>query len=186
MNKVIRDLLTTDAQLRLHQLLQSHSLQLNPNALLPNPERNIPPPTSVELLSDLEGRLRRFEAFDFKREQSLKIQEEHSGLYEYLEGVLLKGVGRPADAPFTESIATGLAVYDFRKLDDWEDLDDEGSGGEGDQMETVEEEEIMEETTESEVGRSIRTYKRFPFNISEFAVDPGQDLLVVVEACDVG
>ena len=77
-------------------------------------------------------------------------------------------------------VSKELAVYDLRKLAEWEDDPDAPVD------ENVEPEEDVEETTESEAGQDIRTAKRFNFEISEFAVDPGQDLLVIVEVWFVG
>jgi hypothetical protein len=45
------------------------------------------------------------------------------------------------------------------------DKDEEGSVVDGDTVD----------------GETVRTIKRFDFEVAEFAVDPGQDLLVVVE-----
>lgn len=79
------------------------------------------------------------------------------------------------------SVAQELAIYDLRQLSEWEDEDAATErAGSPDVVEDVLEEEI-EETTESEAGREIRRSKRFGFDICEFAVDPGQDLLVVTE-----
>ena len=64
-------------------------------------------------------------------------------------------------------------MYDLRKMGEWEDAPTEVS------VKGVE--EGVEETTESEAGKGIRTTRKFDFEISEFAVDPGLDLLVLVE-----
>lgn len=100
-------------------------------------------------------------------------------MYEYLEGVLLRGVGGRRVLGTPRVLPRELAVYDLRKLGEWEDAPvNEGDGvGVEDGMEEVEE----EETTESEAGKGIRSTKKLGFEISEFAVDPGADLLLVVE-----
>ena len=97
----------------------------------------------------------------------MKFQEPEGRLYEYLDGVLLRGVGRNQRSP------RELAVYDLRKLGQWEDA--LGSKHDSNNFENAEPED--EDTIDSEV----RTKKMFNFDISEFAVDPGLDLLVLVE-----
>ena len=177
------------------------------------------PPSTAQLLNTLRERLTRFRNIAPKSQHRVKFEEKEGNLYEYLEGVLLRGVSR--------GLTTGLssnqvAIYDLRQLNDWEDIepatgrmdpeatveeDDDSIGFDGgnavgdlparvrDSLETMRRKrrrseaalgpdgqpEEIEETTESEAAAEVRTLKSFPFTIREFAVDPGQDLLVLVE-----
>lgn len=103
-------------------------------------------------------------------------------MYEYLEGVLLRGIGGRREHP------RELAVYDLRKLEDWEEVGQEQSqdgvqrdGDVGDGGNEVEGGGSEEEVTEEEVGKGIREIKKFDFEMADFAVDPGQDLLIIAE-----
>jgi len=62
-----------------------------------------------------------------------------------------------------------IAVYDLRKLDDWEDTTVGDAESDDTEMETA--------TAELATRRS----HKFDFEIADFAVDPGLDLLVIVE-----
>lgn len=66
-------------------------------------------------------------------------------------------------------------MYDLRKLDDWEDTTLTADDAQVDDANEEEEEE------ETDVEKTLRTTKKFDFEIADFAVDPGMDLLVVVE-----
>lgn len=113
------------------------------------------------------------------------MKEPEGRLYEYLEGILLRGVDGSRGASIR--LPRELAVYDLRKLGEWEDEheeeDEEDMGVEGDasggaQAEDEEEHDVVDE---EDLASTLRTCKKFNFTISEFAVDPGQDLLVLVE-----
>lgn len=77
-----------------------------------------------------------------------------------------------------------MAVYDLRKLGDWEDEvveEDEQPGVQGNAIVVegqAEEEEVVDE---EDLADTLRVTKKFGFDIAEFAVDPGQDLLVIVQ-----
>ena len=152
------------------------------------------------MLSTLRERVTRFRNFNPRQTTPIEFAEPEANLYEYLEGVLLRGVTR-RNARLTRTLRpTEVAVYDIRKLSEWEDEPvDKGvnsRSGDGDENgarggivgnEDGEGEEIekVEETTESEAGEALRTSKKFDFEVAEFAVDPGMDLLVLVEVRQV-
>ena len=109
----------------------------------------------------------------------LEFSEPEGRLYEYLEGTLLRGVGGPRLLPHE------LAVYDLDKLGEWEDIPTPTAGTSAspvspsrDRMATEDPEEVDEG---NETQGEVRRVKRFNFEIAEFAVDPGSDLLVLVE-----
>lgn len=92
-------------------------------------------------------------------------------------------------------MAREVAVYDLRKLrgllqptsaqeqEAGQDAQSGGSeGGEALSGADHTSEGSWEEVDEAdELAYKIRRTKKFPFEVAEFAVDPGQDLLVVVE-----
>lgn len=101
--------------------------------------------------------------------------------------MLLRGITARGETS-RRSLPREIAVYDFRTLGDWEDLPGTSrraaiaGNSEGDQDEVVaglDGSPLAEEGGESET--QVRTVKKFDFRVAEFAVDPGQDLLIVVE-----
>lgn len=189
MCRPINDLLETNTELKLHYTLLCHSLTLNPNALVPSSNINIQPPKPGKLLDELRERVTRFTNFTPKAIHELQFQEPDGRLYEYLEGVLLRGV-TPRGENSRRSLPKEIAVYDFRRLGDWEDVpgttqevaggDIAGSSG---QLQAVTETTHSHEGEEEEEdeGEEVRTIRKLDFRITDFAVDPGQDLLVVIE-----
>ncbi|KAK4688537.1 DNA cross-link repair 1A protein, partial [Tremellales sp. Uapishka_1] len=154
----------------LHHLLMANSLLLNPLATKTTSNIRQVPPSSSKLLSTLQERLTRFRNFRPRQTNSFTFHEPSGRLYEYLEGILMRGVGDRLSLP------SEVAIYDLRKIDEWEDLEEkvEEAGGDGDEDED-------EEITESEAEKGLKTTKRFGFQIADFAVDPGMDLLILVE-----
>lgn len=174
----LNEFLTTNTAISLHHILLSNSLRINPHALSISDNTNVAPPSKAELLETLRKRLERFRHGRPRQVAHVDFKEVEGNLYEYLEGVLLRGIS-PVQVG-SRSVAQELAIYDLRQLSEWEDADVETvRPGSPDAVE--DDLEDVEETTESEAGREIRRSKRFGFDICEFAVDPGQDLLVVVE-----
>ena len=167
----------------LHHLLQCNSLRLNPSALKPSSDPNQIPTSTAELLATLRERLTRFRNFKPKQSFEVELEESDGRLYEFLEGVLLRGVGERRILP------RELAVYDLRRLGDWVDIATEADQGDNthEQMEGGMEDgagvhgEAEVEDTQSEAGKPVRITRKFGFEIAEFAVDPGADLLVLVE-----
>jgi hypothetical protein len=109
----------------------------------------------------------------------MRLQETEGSLYEYLEGILLKGVGRSG-------------IYDIREVETqvekpyeepqriYTEADIGGPHERGIESEPSEEDWVDVEDG-MEIIEEIRRTKKFAFNVSEFAVDPGQDLLILVE-----
>jgi len=100
------------------------------------------------------------------------FSEPEGRLYEYLEGTLMRGVGG------SRSLPREVAFYDLSKVGEWEDL------GEGSADMVVD--EVIDETDGQGINKDeekdgVRRTKRFGFEVAEFAVDPGMDLLVLVE-----
>ena len=126
------------------------------------------------MLTTLRERLSRFRNFRPRECSDVEFIEPNGRLYEFLEGVLLRAGGADLGRMSRE-----MTVYDFRKISDWEDESVEGRATLGDRE--ISEDEEPEETTESEAGKGICTIKRTEFEIAELAVDPGADLLVLVE-----
>jgi hypothetical protein len=182
--KDLNTFLTGSSPINLHLTLQQNSLLLNPAALLPPSNPDLKPPTSASLLSTLRERLTKFRNFMPKATNSVEFKEAEGNLYEYLEGVLVRGV-----EPWLRGgrmVNDKVAVYDLRKLSEWEDeeviVEDEDAGsGSGSGSTPTGDEDAAVETTESEVGDEIRTLHKFDFEIAEIAVDPGQDLLIIVQ-----
>ena len=181
--KDLNTFLIGSSPINLHLTLQQNSLLLNPAALLAPSNPDLKPPTSASLLSTLRERLTKFRNFTPKATNSVEFKEAEGNLYEYLEGVLVRGV-----EPWLRGgrmVNDKVAVYDLRKLSEWEDeevIDSDGGAGSvtGSGTPNADEEEVVD-TTESEVGEEMRTLHKFNFEIAEIAVDPGQDLLVIVE-----
>ena len=158
---------------------------------------NLLPPSPAQLLEMLQKRLDRMGRFEPRKSTIVRLKEDEGRLYEYIEGILLRGTG---GGNGNLSLPQEMAAYDLRKLGDWEDEVDgeEGKGGDlvdvgnasgtepdasagpGEIAEDAagEQEEIVDE---EDLAYTLRTTKKFGFEIAEFAVDPGQDLLVVVQ-----
>jgi hypothetical protein len=151
----------SNSEVSLRHLLLTNSLTFNPLIFRPNPSPDILPPTYSTLLSTLRERLTRFRNFTPKVSNTLEFEEPEGRLYEYLEGILMRGVGG-------RDLPREIAFYDLRKIGDWEDDVEVASG--------VEEEEADE----------VRKVHKFDFEVAEFAVDPGMDLLVIAEVRCVG
>jgi hypothetical protein len=177
----------SDAKLQLIYTLQCQSLTMNHHALVPSSNINLVPPTPARLLNDLRERITRFHNFTPKSRQTIPFGEPEGRLYEFLEGVLLRGVN-PRGVTGSRALPRDVAVYDLRRLGDWEDIPS-GEGSAGDSMDVEEvgggvgdkDEEGSVVDGDTVDGETVRTIKRFDFEVAEFAVDPGQDLLVVVE-----
>ena len=169
-----------------------NSLLVNPHALKASANLHHVPPSSAHLLSTLRERLTRFRNFTPRSEHYFDLTEAEGRLYEYLEGTLMRGLG-------AHHLSTEIAFYDLPKLGDWEDVED-AEDAEDDMIpwdveaeapssgrplsrltERMEVDSEPIEATEEDIGQAIRRTKRFDFVISEFAVDPGQDLVVLVE-----
>ena len=193
--------ITETPSIALKLLLEASHLRLNPNALLPVPNKPLLlPPSPAQLLETLRERLDRMSSFDPRKKTLIRLMEKDGRLYEYLEGILLRGASGPI-----HQLPMEMAVYDIRKLGDWEDeveednqrdaVDSEERTGESkpkydrqthDWTQSAEDgdatvTETVEVVEEKELAETLRATKRFGFEIAEFAVDPGQDLLVVVQ-----
>jgi hypothetical protein len=123
-----------------------------------------------------------FDRFQYRKKTSVHLKEAEGRLYEYLEGILLRGTAG------MRMLGGELAVYDLRKLGEWEDEDAEGEQadnglgsqgaiGNGEEQDA----EVAEVVDEEDLADTLRTTHKFGFDIAEFAVDPGQDLLVLVQ-----
>ncbi|WVO17172.1 hypothetical protein L204_104864 [Cryptococcus depauperatus] len=170
--KKINNFLSNNSSMKLHNLLQTSSLLLNPNILKPNPNHPlVNPPSKSRLLDTLRERLTRFRNCTPKVEGTVSFEEQEGRLYEYLEGVLVRSLSTPDRRTGRE-----VAVYDFRKFGEWEDV----ASGEDRQNDDCEEDEVMDVTGTDEFG-SIRRSHQFNFEMLDFAFDPGQDLFIVAE-----
>jgi hypothetical protein len=169
-------------------------LTINPNSLVPSSDIDIQPRAPGKLLDELRERVTRFLNFTPKAVHEMKFKEPDGRLYEYIEGVLLRGVTARGESS-RRNLPKDIAVYDLRKLGDWEDVpgsSKEVAGGDsavgssarmaGDRVEGEDEEEDEDEEGE---GADVRTIRTLDFRVTDFAVDPGQDLLVVVETRQV-
>ncbi|KAL7425252.1 hypothetical protein Q5752_000940 [Cryptotrichosporon argae] len=210
--RALHDLLASSSLLNLQQTLALNHLLLNPRALLPPADPALAPPSSAALLSALRERLTRARNLAPRAARVVRFSEPDGRLYEYLEGVLLRGVEEPSGAVHE------LAVYDLRQADEWEDVDDDdddeeqsrarttgtrveqpaagaapgagteragsdgraalnvGSSNEGPVVEQVDGTQLSVERE-----KAVKRTHRFDYAICEFAVDPGQDLLVLAE-----
>lgn len=116
--------------------------------------------------------MNRLDRFDPIRTTKVALQEREGTLYEYLEGVLMK----------SNSGSRDVGIYDLRLLGDLQPEAEEGVESSDMEEEGDEAEEDWEEVHDGdEVADKIRRTNKFGFEIAEFAVDPGQDLLVLVE-----
>ncbi|GFZ49682.1 hypothetical protein JCM24511_07084 [Saitozyma sp. JCM 24511] len=177
--KPLHSVLSDNSKIALHHLLQTSSLRLNPHALLPPSDPHRHAPSSAELLSSLRDKLDRWASFSPRSEASYELKEPEGRLYEYLEGILLRGVGDRTSLP------REVAVYDLSKVEEWENIgSDEEQEGEQHVEETspevIQEEEDAVDLRENHEA-DVRTSKKFSFQVAEFAVDKGLDLLVLVE-----
>lgn len=175
----MHSVLSDNSKIALHHLLQTSSLRLNPHALLPPSDPHRHAPSSAELLSSLRDKLDRWASFRPRSEASYELKEPEGRLYEYLEGILLRGVGDRTSLP------REVAVYDLSKVEEWENIgSDEEQEGEQHVEETspeaIQEEEDAVDLRENHEA-DVRTSKKFSFQVAEFAVDKGLDLLVLVE-----
>ena len=161
-----------------------NNLVLNPHAIRVSSDNpTYIPPSSVQLLSTLRERLTRFQNFTPKSETEFYLAEQEGRLYEYLEGHLMRSVGSE------HTYSSRIAFYDLNKLDDWEDVDDDtaheveasASTSAGGAERTDGPQSEAQVDVEKDLGESIRRFKNFGFHVNEFAIDPGQDLLVLVE-----
>lgn len=171
--KHIHSFMSNSSAVSLRHALLANSLRLNPNALKARPDMpHQVPKSSVNLLSQLRERLTRLHNLSPSTEKLVPFREAEGRLYEYLEGVLLRS---PVDLTLGGHHATysrDLAVYDFRKPDEWEEMTVDGSVHDEDV------DEVVEDTEESDLD-SVRTHYKSSFVIHELAVDPGQDLLLL-------
>lgn len=187
--KRIHESLSSSSPIQLHHALMCNSLTLNPLALAPPSNAHAPVATSASVLSVLRERITRLRHFRPKTTNEIPFEEAEGRLYEYLEGILLRGI-----SPTRRSLPREMAVYDLRKVSEWEDMADAESsipGGSvnGNEGIHAREEDIEDGTViingdldeDEEEDEKVRRTHRFDFELSEFAVDPGQDLLVVTE-----
>ncbi|WVQ78982.1 hypothetical protein IAT38_001074 [Cryptococcus sp. DSM 104549] len=176
----IRTFLSTNSSMELQNLLQSSSLTLNPNAIVPstlNP--HLVPPSKAELLATLRERITRFKNFRPKNITEVNFQESEGRLYEYLEGVLLRSL--PVFTMMGRDIGREVAVYELGKLGEWED--DHGTEGRGGREASMGVDDQVSNMDENEDEHSyLRRTKKFDFQMMDFVVDPGQDLFVVGES----
>ncbi|OWZ53012.1 hypothetical protein C368_04577 [Cryptococcus neoformans 125.91] len=177
----INNFLSGNASMKLRNLLQTSSLILNSNALLPDAvNSHLVPPSKAQLLDTLRERLTRFRTFSPKSEETVKFQEYEGRLYEFLEGVLVRSV----PIPYSRQIGNEIGVYEFGKMGEWEDvknkLGDGRDGGGKDRDEDDAMDEVIDIEEDEEFGNIRRTHK-FGFQMLDFAFDPGQDLFVVAE-----
>ncbi|ORX37649.1 hypothetical protein BD324DRAFT_579245 [Kockovaella imperatae] len=191
-NKYLNTLLSENSTISLHYTLMCNNLLLNSDALRPSIKYpNYAPSSSAQLLSTLRERLTRLRNFTPKSETDFSLVEPEGRLYEYLEGHLVRSTAGE------RALSGNIAFYDLNKLDDWEDVEEveveemvqtspSTSRREGrEQPITAEASEdstpLLMDDPEKELGENIRRLKDFGFDVAEFAIDPGQDLLVLVE-----
>jgi hypothetical protein len=105
----------------------------------------------------------------------LEFEEPEGRLYEYLEGILLRGISK-----FGRGLPREIAIYDLRKIGEWEDVSDAPTPRPTSSEAGEEEDDEIGDGEEGEVS-GIRHVKKYDFVVAEFAVDPGMDLLVVTE-----
>lgn len=168
--------MSESAAVNLRHTLLANSLRANPAATVANPD--VPeqmPLNSSQMLAALRERLTRFHNLTPKARSRIDFVERSGSLYEYIEGVLLRtgNVGRRNFLPRQSVRSHKLVVYDLRKADEWEDEV-------GSDVELDEADEILETTTEAPMTGDVRSEHTFRFEIMELAVDPGQDLLVLI------
>lgn len=157
--------------INLRQTLLANSLRANPLATVANPD--VPeqmPLTSSQMLAALRERLTRFRNFAPKATSRVVFEERSGSLYEYIEGVLL----RTRAAGFRAGRSRRLVTYDLRKADDW--VDEER----GEDVQVEEGDDVLETAGDVLITDDVRAEFTLPFEVQELAVDPGQDLLVLV------
>lgn len=165
--------MTASSAIALRHTLLANSLRLNPYALQARPDMpHQIPKSSVQLLAQLRERLTRFQNLSPAAEKEVQFREAEGRLYEYLEGVLLRSPVDFSMRGLHSTYSRDLAVYDFRKPDEWEEMTVDGSVHDGDVDEVVDE-------TDTSDHDSIRHQHKEAFVIHELAVDPGQDLLLL-------
>lgn len=129
--------------------------------------------SSSQMLAALRERLTRFHNLTPKAKSKIEFEERSGSLYEYIEGVLLRTARVGSGFASVRQRSRKLIVYDLRKSDDWEDDD-------GSDVEIDDDDEVLETSDEAPMTGDVRSEHTFQFDIMELAVDPGQDLLVLI------
>lgn len=113
------------------------------------------------MLSTLRERVTRFRNITPSSNYIVELEADEGRLYEYLEGVLLRGSGIPPGPQASRTTATPLpsavTVYDLTVEKDWETIE-VSKEGEGLPLQEDEEEEV--EIIEESAPSSSRTVKR--------------------------
>jgi hypothetical protein len=150
-NRAFNNFITTNTALLLHATLHKYALQIPPSVLASTP--------AATLLSTLRERVTRFRTLSPASSYLVDLEADEGRLYEYLEGVLLRGSGIPQRAPGRRGatpLPSAVTVYDLTVEKEWETIEVSNEAGPLEEEEEEEEVEIVEESAPS----SSRTVKR--------------------------
>ncbi|KAJ9112610.1 hypothetical protein QFC19_000630 [Naganishia cerealis] len=117
-NRAFNTFITTDTSLVLSMALDSSGLQVPPSVLASTP--------AVTILSVLRERLTRFRNIAPASTFLVELEADEGRLYEYLEGVLLRGSGIPGGrlgAGLRTPLPSAITVYDLTVEREWETID---------------------------------------------------------------
>lgn len=147
-NRAFNNFITTNTALLLHATLHKYALQIPPSVLAST--------SAATLLSTLRERVTRFRTISPASSYLVDLEADEGRLYEYLEGVLLRGSGIPQRAPGRRGatpLPSAVTVYDLTVEKEWETIEVSNEAG---PLQEEEEEEVVEESAPS----SSRTVKR--------------------------
>ncbi len=173
--KYFNSILTASPVLLLHFELQGANLSA--------PLKVRKSTSAKALLGTLRERQTRFRNLAPSRSYNVDLEPDEGRLYEYLEGVLLRGNGlRATRTP--RPLPSGTTLYDFTQSGEWETLDETdvpySSGGLA-SVETETDPEVIESTEDDAREEYLKRKWASPFEVKDITMDPGQDLFVAAE-----
>ncbi|KAJ9123078.1 hypothetical protein QFC22_001268 [Naganishia vaughanmartiniae] len=117
-NRTFNTIITTDTSLVLAMALDASNLLVPPSVLATTP--------AATILATLRERLTRFRNIAPASTFLVELEADEGRLYEYLEGVLLRGSGIPGRRPGSSTrtpLPSAITVYDLTVEKEWETID---------------------------------------------------------------
>jgi hypothetical protein len=177
--KTFNNCITTSATVKLHFELLAASLSA--------PIKVRKSTSASGLLSTLREHQTRFRNLTPSKSYSVDLESDEGRLYEYLEGVLLRGNGLPANR--TSRLPSGTTLYDFTASSEWETVEEgeetlsQSAGQSGQQtfVSNTEQPEVVLSSHEDAREEYHRRKWASPFEVKDITMDPGQDLFVAAQ-----
>lgn len=144
--------------------------------------------SAAGLLSTLRERQTRFRNFTPSASYSVDLDTDEGRLYEYLEGVLLRGNGLAATR--SSRLPSGTTLYDLTTSSEWETLEEsEEDLGQSRRATSVQrsvgsrddQPELVVSTEQDAMEQYQRRRWASDFEVKDITMDPGQDLFVAAE-----